>query len=251
MGAYPRDVRSPKVKAYTANDSLTLKMFFPSRALTYALLAFASALHMHAAELVTLRSGFTVTCTAHEVLSAETIRLHLPTENGSAQNYMDVAASSIATFEEAPDVTGVNSPPNAPALTASAAMLQGAGAAHNVNAALLASVVQTESSGNPHAASRAGARGLMQLMPGTAAQYRLSDRFSPGGNVNAGSAYLSDLLTRYHENLVLALAAYNAGPAAVDRYRGLPPFRETQMYVAKVIREFNRRVLASQQHPAQ
>ena len=86
----------------------------------------------------------------------------------------------------------------------------------------------------------------MQLMPGTAAHYRIADRFSPERNVNAGSAYLSDLLTRYHDNIALTLAAYNAGPAAVERYHGIPPFRETQVYVARVIREFNRRVLAEQ-----
>jgi soluble lytic murein transglycosylase-like protein len=84
----------------------------------------------------------------------------------------------------------------------------------------------------------------MQLMPGTAADLGVSDSFKPEQNVRGGSAYLDELLTRYHDNLALALAAYNAGPAAVDKYHGIPPYRETKLYVARVILEFNRRVKA-------
>jgi soluble lytic murein transglycosylase-like protein len=109
---------------------------------------------------------------------------------------------------------------------------------------LLASVVKAESGGNSRAVSRTGARGLMQLMPGTAAGLGVKDSFQPNENVRGGSTYLDALLVRYHDNLALALAAYNAGPQAVDRYHGIPPYRETQAYVLRVIHEFNRRVLA-------
>jgi soluble lytic murein transglycosylase-like protein len=109
---------------------------------------------------------------------------------------------------------------------------------------LLASLVKAESNGNVRAVSRAGAQGLMQLMPATAKGLGVGDSFKPDENVRGGSAYLDVLLTRYHDNLALALAAYNAGPEAVDRYRGIPPYRETRAYVARVIHEFNRRVLA-------
>jgi soluble lytic murein transglycosylase-like protein len=81
----------------------------------------------------------------------------------------------------------------------------------------------------------------MQLMPGTAAELGVADSFRADQNINGGTAYLDALLVRYHENLALALAAYNAGPAAVDKYHGVPPYRETRVYVARVIREFNRR----------
>jgi soluble lytic murein transglycosylase-like protein len=123
-------------------------------------------------------------------------------------------------------------------------MLAKAGGEHNVDIDLLASLVKAESGGNVRAVSRAGARGLMQLMPGTATELGVQDSFKPDQNVRGGSAYLDALLTRYHDNLALALAAYNAGPAAVDKYRGIPPYSETRAYVARVIHEFNRRVLA-------
>jgi soluble lytic murein transglycosylase-like protein len=81
-------------------------------------------------------------------------------------------------------------------------------------------------------------------MPATANDLGVKNSFEPDENVRGGSEYLDELLTRYHENLAFALAAYNAGPAAVDRYRGIPPYRETRAYVARVIHEFNRRVKA-------
>jgi soluble lytic murein transglycosylase-like protein len=115
-------------------------------------------------------------------------------------------------------------------------MLSRAGLAHNVDVDLLASIVKAESNGNTRALSRAGAAGLMQLMPGTANDLGVHDR--------GGSAYIDALLTYYHDNLALALAAYNAGPLAVDKYHGIPPYHETRAYVARVIHEFNRRVLA-------
>ncbi len=123
-------------------------------------------------------------------------------------------------------------------------MLTKAGHEHNLDVDLLASLVKAESGGNARAVSRAGAHGLMQLMPATATDLGVEDSFEPRQNVRGGSAYLDALLTRYHDNLALALAAYNAGPEAVDKYHGIPPYRETRAYVARVIHEFNRRVLA-------
>lgn len=109
-------------------------------------------------------------------------------------------------------------------------------AAHTgVSAALLSAVIAVESKGDPHAISRAGAAGLMQLMPDTAATYHVANRFEPEDNVRGGALYLRDLLARYHNDTTLALAAYNAGPAAVDAaHGGLPPFAETRAYVARV-----------------
>ena len=125
-------------------------------------------------------------------------------------------------------------------------VLASVGKDYNLDVDLLSSVIKAESNGNPHAISRAGAKGLMQLMPQTAASLGVHDSFSPGDNVQGGSAYLDALLKRYHDNLALALAAYNAGPEAVDKYHGIPPYAETHAYVARVIHEFNRRILLRQ-----
>ena len=124
-------------------------------------------------------------------------------------------------------------------------MLVRAGVLHNIDADLLASVVQAESNGNARAVSRAGARGLMQLMPSTASTLGVTNSFAPDQNISGGTAYLDQLLTRYHDDIPLAVAAYNAGPAAVDRYHGIPPYAETRAYVARVVREFNRRKRAA------
>ncbi len=109
---------------------------------------------------------------------------------------------------------------------------------------LLRAVIVVESGFNSRAVSKRGAVGLMQLMPATAKGLGVADSFKPDENVRGGATYLDALLTRYHDNMALALASYNAGPEAVDKYHGIPPYRETQAYVARVIHEFNRRVLA-------
>jgi soluble lytic murein transglycosylase-like protein len=200
-----------------------------------------------AGEHVTLRNGFGMDCDHHAVVEGQ-MRLYL---NSGESSYIVLRPEEVSGIETVPD------PPPEPAgeaapVAASAAltpadlheMLSNAGQAHNVDVDLLASVVKAESAGNPHAVSKAGARGLMQLMPATATDLGVQDSFEPGANVRGGSAYLDSLLTKYHENLALALAAYNAGPAAVDKYHGIPPYHETRVYVARVIHEFNRRVQA-------
>ena len=99
---------------------------------------------------------------------------------------------------------------------------------------LVGAVIDVESRGDPSAVSATGAAGLMQLMPDTALNYGISNRFDPESNVAAGCRYLHDLLARYHNNLSLALAAYNAGPGAVDAHHGVPSFPETRAYVMRV-----------------
>ena len=104
-----------------------------------------------------------------------------------------------------------------------------------VAAALIKAVMQVESAFNPYARSPKGALGLMQLMPTTIRRYSVLDPFDPGENVRGGVAYLRHLLDRYENNETLALAAYNAGPGAVDRYgQSVPPYRETRNYVAQI-----------------
>jgi soluble lytic murein transglycosylase-like protein len=201
-----------------------------------------------AGELVLLTNGFDMHCNHHAQVGFM-VRLYMSSDEGS---YMDMRPEEITGFETVPDPPpspAVPAPANAPADAKLSPgdlreMLAAAGVQHNLDADLLASVVKAESNGNARAISHAGARGLMQLMPGTAAEHGVSDSFKPAENVRGGSAYLDELLVRYHDNIVLALAAYNAGPAAVDKYHGIPPYHETRVYVARVIHEFNRRVLA-------
>ena len=113
-------------------------------------------------------------------------------------------------------------------------LVQRVAAATGVPAGLISAVVKAESGGDPRAVSRAGAKGLMQLMDATAATYGVTNAFDPVQNLTAGAAYLHTLLQRYHGDETLAIAAYNAGPAAVDRYSGIPPYPETQGYVQRV-----------------
>lgn len=217
-----------------------------------ALLAAASA---RAAERITLTNGYDLICDHRApagVPLGSRVRLYM---DPAGQNFIEVTPNQIASSQfvklPAPPTRGASAAP-APEANLSAAelhqLLATAGQAHDLNVDLLASVVRAESAGQPHAVSRAGAEGLMQLMPGTAVELGVGNAFAPGENIRGGTAYLDSLLNRYHENLALALAAYNAGPAAVDRWHGIPPYRETRLYVARVIHEFNRLVAVRRAH---
>lgn len=211
------------------------------------ILAFCGA-PARAAERVTLSNGFAMDCNHHAVVDGR-MRLYL---SAGESSYIALKPEEVTGVEVAPDpLPAARAQPQTTTAALSTAdlheMLAEAGQAHNLDVDLLASVVKAESNGNAHAVSRAGAQGLMQLMPLTAGDLGVKNSFEPQANVRGGSTYLDSLLTKYHENLALALAAYNAGPAAVDRYHGIPPYHETRAYVARVIHEFNRRVQAHEQ----
>jgi hypothetical protein len=217
---------------------------------------FALAPFAHSVERISLRNGFEMRCDHHAKVDGR-VRLYL---SPGEDSYIERLPDDIVSVETVPDPPApkpagtVSSNPGVatPALQQDAKlspadlheMLNKAGHEHNVDIDLLASLVKAESGGNARAISRAGARGLMQLMPSTAKDMGVTDSFQPDQNVRGGSAYLDELLTRYHDNIALALAAYNSGPDAVAKYHGIPPYRETRAYVAYVIHEFNRRVLA-------
>ena len=107
---------------------------------------------------------------------------------------------------------------------------------HGLSPRLVSAVMRVESCYDPRAISRSGARGLMQLMPATAAQLGVHDTFDPVQNVEGGVRYLASLLERFNYDLKKGLAAYNAGPEAVDAYQGVPPFPETMSYVSRILK---------------
>lgn len=120
-------------------------------------------------------------------------------------------------------------------------LIQTAASTHAIDPSLLHAVILAESGYNPRAVSRKGAMGLMQLMPGTASRYGVSDAFDPVQNVHAGARYLNDLLKMFNQDLNLALAAYNAGEKSVIKYGNrIPPYRETVAYVPKVLDNYRK-----------
>lgn len=208
-----------------------------------------------ALERVNLTTGFSYDCVRREPVDSDRVRLYLYTSDGTAENFVVIPAHEIASVEPLPDPPAPK--PAAASITQPAAtagvhdLLARAGQQHNIDVELLASVVKTESGGHARAISRAGAQGLMQLMPGTARDLGVKDALQPDQNIAGGASYLDQLLTMYNDNLDLALAAYNAGPAAVARYHNhVPPYAETRAYVVRVENEFIRRKKAAQRSAA-
>src|SRR5438105_6492302 len=203
----------------------------------FLLAALAMAATAWASDLAILRNGFSIRYERREVIDSMT-RLYTA---GDASSYVDVPTTAIERFEEeqiAPRIA----PPLPPQGLSD--FVNSASAHYRLDPDLVNSVIHAESGFNPHALSRKGARGLMQLMPQTALQLGVSNVFDPQSNVEGGTRYLRELLERYNFDLVKALAAYNAGPHRVEQYHGVPPYYETRAYIARIVRDFNRKKLA-------
>ncbi|MGB8771841.1 MAG: lytic transglycosylase domain-containing protein [Candidatus Korobacteraceae bacterium] len=212
--------------------------------LQLSLLGLLVASQMHAAELANLRNGFSIRHERHEV-DGNTTRLYMSAEPSSG--YVDVPTAEIESFEPAPPEAQADASPGQKPADLNA-IVNAASTRSQVDADFIASVIRAESGNNPLAVSRKGAQGLMQLMPGTASKLGVRNTFDPAENVDGGVRYLRELLLLYNNDMVKALAAYNAGPQRVQQYKGVPPYRETHAYVARVINDYNRKKLAQRKH---
>ncbi|MGD0212833.1 MAG: lytic transglycosylase domain-containing protein [Terriglobales bacterium] len=220
-----------------------------------------------AADLAILRNGFSIRHEHHLVMGTTT-RLYFTNDDS---NFTDVPTAEITSYEKdlslpvpVPAQAVAASPANSHATIANAfgsaktefaksgsapalnEVVNTASATYHLDPDLVNSVIHAESGFNARAVSPKGAGGLMQLMPGTANQLGVNDVFDPQANVTGGSRYLRELLERYNFDLVKALAAYNAGPRRVEQYQGVPPYRETRAYVARIVHEYNTKKIAQE-----
>ncbi len=224
-----------------------------------AVILLAAQLSAYGAEVAVLRNGFSIHIERKETLGKVT-RLY------TGSGFMDVPTEEIMSYE--PEEVPVTPPQpvaqSSPA-PAQATPMQSAPAAlttpvakstssapvdidqvvreasfrHQLDPDFVNSVIKAESNFKTRAVSKKGAQGLMQLMPATASKLGVTDPFDAKANVEAGTAHLSSLLDQYHNDPIKALAAYNAGAHRVEQYHGVPPYHETQAYVAKIVHDFN------------
>jgi hypothetical protein len=218
------------------------------------------ALPCLASEVAVLKNGFSIKYERREAVGDVT-RLYLKADGSS---FVDVPTAEIEHFETAPEEpapdparTAKNRPSSfgaagfpARPTTDLAAVVNEASGRYRLDPDLVNSVIKAESDFNPRAVSPKGAQGLMQLMPGTASQLGVMNAFDAQSNVEGGTRYLRELLERYNFDLVKALAAYNAGPQRVEQFGGVPPYYETRAYVARVVRDFNKKKVAQQKAAA-
>jgi hypothetical protein len=196
------------------------------------------------ADLALLRNGFSIRHERREVIGSVT-RLYLGADR---DGYVDVPTIEIDRFEKDLSAPAAGKLRNSQSMNQVISEVSGR---HHLDPDLINSVIHAESGFNPRAVSRKGAQGLMQLMPETASRLGVVNSFDPGDNLEGGTRYLRELLERYNFDLIKALAAYNAGPQRVEQYHGVPPYYETRAYVARIIRDFNRKKLAERKAAAQ
>jgi hypothetical protein len=174
---------------------------------------------------LTLRGGGEVTCdkTVVEKIEADEVP------------YIEPPVEKVEQIQETPAAD--LSQPDRPVLdgTPYAEIIAAAAEAHGVDPMLVRALIQVESGYRPTARSARGAMGLMQLMPSTAREYKVHNPFEPKANIEAGIKHLKTLIDRFGDDVGLALAAYNAGPGAVEKFNGIPPYRETRSYVSRIL----------------
>jgi hypothetical protein len=221
-----------------------------------ALLAM-TALPCPAADSAILRNGFSIRHQRRQIIGTIT-RLFV---DGDDSSFVDIPTAEIDHFEAAPDFPGAPQKTQASHQQPGQAqpvqpqpvqpidlneVVRTASGTYRLDPDLVNSVIRAESGFNVRAVSPKGAQGLMQLMPKTASHLGVQNAFDPQANIDGGTRYLRELLERYDFDLIKALAAYNAGPQRVEQYGGVPPYYETKAYVARIVRDFNKKKLAAQ-----
>jgi hypothetical protein len=211
-----------------------------------------------AGEIAVLKNGFAIKHERREVVGDVT-RLYVSADGSS---FVDVPTAEIEHYEAATEEKFPNSPRSVQPAVASAhgfparpqvdlgSVVDEASGRYRLDPDLVSSVIKAESDFKVHAVSPKGAQGLMQLMPGTASQLGVSNTFDPQANVEGGTRYLRELMEKYNFDIVTALAAYNAGPQRVEKFGGVPPYYETRAYVARIVKDFNKKKLAQQKAAA-
>jgi soluble lytic murein transglycosylase-like protein len=209
--------------------SLLSSALLPCAILAGALL-FAAAPATRA-EYVALRSGMRLHVTGYQLIG-EKYKLQI------AGGVVEVPVEEVVSIEPEDNFASLPAPV---AVTAPfREIVKAVAAKYNVDADLITSVIAAESNFDPKAVSKRNARGLMQLLPETAARFGVQNIFDPQENIDAGTHYLRDLLQRFNNDLVLSLAAYNAGPEKVQQFGTVPPYRETVSYIRRVKRSYEK-----------
>lgn len=234
---------------------------FHLRVAIIAILA-SAALPCFAGEVAVLKNGFSIRHERREIVG-DTTRLYV---NADGSSFVDVPTAEIEHYEAAPDLPASaaraqssllgnrpqnlsSKPPASFARSHSVDLNEAVNSAsgrYRLDPDLVNSVIKAESGFNVRAVSPKGAQGLMQLMPGTASQLGVPNAFDPQANIEGGTKYLRELLERYNFDLVKALAAYNAGPQRVEQFGGVPPYYETRLYVARIVKDFNKKKAAEE-----
>src|SRR6202045_2031868 len=222
--------------------------------LSFCMVLGTTAVSCFASDLAVLRNGFSIRHERRQVLGGVT-RLFVSADGSS---FVDVPTAEIEHFETTladPKPAATQNPAEAQSAHLNVENLNRTDLSEVINSAsnryrldpdLVNSVIRAESGFNVRAVSRKGAQGLMQLMPGTASKLGVPNAFDPEANIDGGTKYLRELLELYNFDLVKALAAYNAGPQRVEQYGGVPPFRETRAYVARIVHEYNTKKIAQE-----
>jgi soluble lytic murein transglycosylase-like protein len=224
-----------------ARRAFSVPVGFAARATLLLSLAVLTAPALRA-EYVVLRSGQRLTVTGYQLIED---KYRLQMKGG----FVDVPADEVVAIE--PEDVFAPEPPKPVAAPPFRELVEAAAARHGVDADLITSVIAVESNFDPKAVSRKNARGLMQLLPETAARLGVKNIDDPQENIDGGTRYLRELLQKYHNDLVLTLAAYNAGPERVQQYGRVPPFAETISYVRRVRRSYeNSKSEAAKKTPA-